>query len=106
MLAKIDLSKAELAEFHNELSSVLNKHAPIKYKYIRASNFSYMTKSLSKEIMLRSRLNNKFLKTKTEESKELYNKQQNLCVTLLRKTKRSYFVGLDNTILKENFGKQ
>ena len=56
--------------------------------------------------MLRSRLNNKFLKTKTEESKELYNKQQNLCVTLLRKTKRSYFVGLDNTILKENFGKQ
>ena len=61
-----------------------------KYKYIRANNSSYMTKSLRKEIMLRSRLRNKFLKTKTEESKQLYNKQRNLCVTLLRKTKRNY----------------
>ena len=54
---------------------MLNKHAPIKYKYIRANNSSYMTKSLRKEIMLRSRLCNKFLKTKTEEPKQLYNKQ-------------------------------
>ena len=90
-LAKIDLNNAEIAEFHNEFLSVLNKHAPIKYKYIRANNSSYMTKSLRKEIMLRSRLRNKFLKTKTEESKQLYNKQRNLCVTLLRKTKRIYF---------------
>ena len=95
-LAKIDLNNAELAEFHNEFLSVLNKHAPIKYKYIRANNSSYMTKSLRKEIMLRSRLRNKFLKTKTEESKQLYNKQRNLCVTLLRKAKRNYFSELDN----------
>ena len=105
-LAKTDLSKAELAEFRNEFAPVLNKHAPIKYEYIRANNSSYLTKSLSKEIMLRSRLRNKFLKTKTGESKQLYNKQRNLCVTLLRKAKRSYFVELDNRILKENFGKQ
>ena len=59
-----------------------------------------MTKSLRKEIMLRSRLRNKFLKTKTEESKQLYNKQRNLCVTLLRKTKRNYFAELDNRIFK------
>ena len=101
-LAKIDLNNAELAEFHNEFLSVLNKHAPIKYKYIRANNSSYMTKSLRKEIMLRSRLRNKFLKTKTEESKQLYNKQRNLCVTLLRKTKRNYFSELDNRILEDN----
>ena len=101
-LAKIDLNNAELAEFHNEFLSVLNKHAPIKYKYIRANNSSYMTKSLRKEIMLRSRLRNKFLKTKTEESKQLYNKQRNLCVTLLRKAKRSYFSELDNRVLKDN----
>ena len=58
--------------------------------------------------MLRSRLRNKFLKTKTEESKQLYNKQRNLCVTLLRKAKRNYFAELDNRILKDtrNFGKQ
>ena len=88
-LAKIDLNNAELAEFHNEFLSVINKHAPIKYKYIRVNSSSYMTKSLRKEIMLRSRLRNKFLKAKTEESKQLYNKQRNLCVTLLCKAKRN-----------------
>ena len=49
-----------------------------------------MTKSLRKEIMLQSRLRNKFLKNKTEE--HLYNQQQNPCVTLLRKAKRNYLL--------------
>ena len=53
-----------------------NKHALVKHKYIRANNPTHMTKSLRKEIMLRSRLRNKFLETKTEESKQLYNKQR------------------------------
>ena len=75
---------------------MLNKHAPVKYKYIRANNSSYMNKSLRKEIMLRSRLRHKFLKTKTEESKQVYIKQRNLSVTLLRKAKSNYFAGLDN----------
>ena len=52
--------------------------------------------------MLRSRLRNKFFKTKTEESKQLYNKQRNVCVTLLRKDKRNYFAELDIRILKNN----
>ena len=39
-----------------------------------------MTKNLTKEIMFCSRLRNKFLKTKTRESKQLYNKQRYLCV--------------------------
>ena len=81
---------------------MLNKHAPMKYKYIRANNSSYMTKSLRKEIILRSGLCNKFLKTKTEEPKQLYNKQRNLWVTLLRKAKRNYFAELDNRIPKGN----
>ena len=61
-----------------------------------------MTKSLRKEIMLRSILRNKFLKTKIEESKQRYSKQRNLCVTLLRKSKRNYFADLDSRILKDN----
>ena len=35
-LAKVDLNNAELAEFHKDFLSVLNKHAPVKYKYIQA----------------------------------------------------------------------
>ena len=107
-LAKIDLNNAELAELHNEFLSVLNKHAPIKNKYIQANNSNYMTKSSRKEIMLCSILRNKFLKTKKEESKQLYNKERNLCVTLLRRDKRNYLPELNKRILKilENFGKQ
>ena len=61
-----------------------------------------MTKSLRKEIVLRSILRSKFLKTKIEESKQRYSKQRNLCVTLLRKSKRNYFADLDSRILKDN----
>ena len=50
-----------------------------------------MTKSLRKAIMLRSKFRNRFLKEKTEESKSLYNKQRNICVSLMRKTKRNYY---------------
>ena len=42
-LAKIDLSNAELVEFYDDLLSVLNKHFPVKYKYIWVNNSSYMT---------------------------------------------------------------
>ena len=36
-LTKSDLNNAELTEFHNEFLLVFKKHAPIKYKYIRAN---------------------------------------------------------------------
>ena len=67
-----------------------------------ANNSSHKTKRLRKEIMLRYRLRNKCLKTKTEESNKLYNKQRNPCVTFLYKAKRIYFAELDNRILKDN----
>ena len=60
-----------------------------------------MTKSLRKEIIFCSRLCNKF-PTKIGESKQLYNKQRNLCVTLLREGKRNYFGDIDNRTLKDN----
>ena len=61
-----------------------------------------MTKNLRKVIMLRSMLRSKFLKNKIEKSKQLNCNQRNLCVTLLRKSKRNYFVYLDSRILKDN----
>ena len=68
---------------------------PLKNKYIRANHSKFVTKELSKAIMLRSKLRNQFLKTKTQESKMKYNKQRNLCVSITRKAKRSYYENLD-----------
>ena len=50
----------------------LNLFAPIKKKYARSNQMSFMTKDLSKEMMTRSRLRNKYLKDKTEENRLLY----------------------------------
>ena len=106
-LLKIDINNAELKEFNEIFLKVLDKHAPRKQKYIRANNSNYITKALRKEIMHRSRLRNKFLRERTKESKVAYNKQRNICVSLLRKSKRDYFANLDTKIMKGigNFGK-
>ena len=42
----------------------LDKHAPLKKRYVRANQSPFMYKKLSKEVMKRSRLRNKFLNTK------------------------------------------
>ena len=74
-------------DFENILMNILNIHAPLRKKYLRANNAPFMNKPLSKAIMVRSRLGNKFINSKTRESSKAYKKQRNYCVTLLRKTK-------------------
>ena len=43
-----------------------------------------------------------FERERTNESKIAYNKQRNMCVSLLLKTKRDYFANLDTKIMKDN----
>ena len=50
----------------------------------------FMTKDLSKEIMKRSRLRNRFLEDKSLENRMLYTQQRNPSGSLLRKTKIRY----------------
>ena len=61
-----------------------------------------MNETLAKAIMHRSKLRNIFLKNRTEENRNNYAKQRNLCVTLLRKSKREYFGNLDEKKLCDN----
>ena len=61
-----------------------------------------MNKTLSKAIMLRIKLRNKFLKNRSNENKTSYVKQRNDCVSLLRKTKREYYSNLDKKKICDN----
>ena len=61
-----------------------------------------MNKNLSKAIMLRTKLRNKFLKNRSNENKTNYVKQRNHCVSLLRKTKREYYSNLDEKNICDN----
>ena len=76
----------------NMIQKVLNKHAPLKSRVIRGNQAPFMNKELSKPIMRRSQLKNKYNKTKQEADRDAYKKQQCLCVKLRRKAVKQYFV--------------
>ena len=88
--------------FFNICHEVLNKHAPRKKKYIRGNNKPLMTKTLSKAIMQRTRLRNKFLKNPTNQNRLSYTKQRNFCLSLLSKEKKEYFANLNEKDITDN----
>ena len=73
--------------FKNVCMDAINKHAPLKRKYIRANHAEYMDKELSQATVKRSKLRNDYLKHRSDENRLVYKKQRNFCVTLLRKRK-------------------
>ena len=66
------------SSFENVFIDVLNKHAPIKKKVIRANHAPYVTKALRKTIMKRSQLEKIYFKVRTQESFKKYKKQKKL----------------------------
>ena len=76
--------------FNATVEKVLDKHAPLEKKSVRANDGSFMTKALRKAIMLRTRLRNMHNKCKTQEKWNAFKKQCNKCVKILRKLER-YF---------------
>ena len=73
---------------------VINKHAPLKTKYIRENHAEYIDKELSQAIMKLSKLPNNYLKHRSDKSKLAYKKQRNFCVTLLKNKITDYFNNL------------
>ena len=73
----------------------LDQYVPCKQKYTRGNHLPFMNKTVSKEIMKRTRFRNQFLKKRTDENKSRYTKQRNFCVSLLRKTKTQYYRNLE-----------
>ena len=53
-----------------------------------------MDKELNHAIVVRSKLRNKYLKSKFEIDKQRYNKQRNYCVKLLLLKKQNYYESL------------
>ena len=92
----------ELDSFVETFLTILNKHAPKKQKCVRANQSPFMNKSLQKEIMKRTRLQNRFSKSNNETHREAYNKQRNYCVHLTRKTKKDYYENLNVNDVTDN----
>ena len=80
----------------------LDKHAPLKKRYVRANQSSFMNKKLSKKIMKRSRLRKNFSNAKSDIDRKAYNKQRNCVVSLLRNEKKSFYSNLDTKVAIDN----
>ena len=91
-----------LQKFCKTTMDTLNLFAPTKKKYARGNQMPFMTKDLSKKMMTRSRLRNKYLKDKTEENRLLCTQQRSKCVSLLRKTKINYYGNLNLKDITDN----
>ena len=82
--------------------NIFNEHAQLKKRYDRANQAPFMNKKLSKEIMMRSRLRNKFLKTKFDANRKVYDKQRNSCKSLFCREKKSFFNNRDTKKIVDN----
>ena len=73
---------------------------------MRANHPKFISNEFSKEIMLRSKLRNKFLWDKTNEARTKYRKQRN--IHLFRMAKRNYYNNLDLSNVRDyrKFGKR
>ena len=85
---KTDDSYSKLTEI---LSEVLEKHAPLKTKTIRGNQAPFMNKRLSKAIMNKSRIRNRYLLWPSRDNFLAYKKIKNKCNNLLKKSKKKYF---------------
>ena len=92
----------DYSNFERIFLEVLNKHAPIKKKTVRANDKPFMTKALRKAIMRRSALKNKYVNMKTEETEKAFKKQKNYTNKLLWKEKKKYFSNLDLNKITDN----
>ena len=62
----------------------------------------FISKTIKKAFMKRSRLRKIYLKNRSDNNKREYDKQRNYCVSLLRKTKTSCYANLNEKDLAVN----
>ena len=86
--------------FQSIFEHILNYHAPLKKKTIRANQKPHMSQNLRKAIMKRSHLKNIANKTKSQNDFMQYKKQRNYVVKLNKQEKKIFFHSVDPKGLK------
>ena len=84
-------------EFETLFLEVLDVHAPLKKKIIRANEVS-----LRKSIATRSRSGNRYYRNKTDETRNAYKKQKHYCSNLYKKERKIYYANLDVRKITDN----
>ena len=74
--------------FLRKCKIALDRSAPLKYKYLRSNDSPFMNKDISKAIMDRARLRNKFLRSRSIEDRNAYNNKEITVFHLFVKLKK------------------
>ena len=77
--------------FEDTFMKTLNRHAPMKKKFVRANEVPYMTKA----IMKRPELKSKYLKNKSHQNMKIYKKLKNFCSKLYKKGRQKFYSKID-----------
>ncbi len=101
-LADLEVQHLTYTSFQDTFQRVLDKHAPMKKRYIRANDSPFMNRTLHKAFMLRTRLKNKYNKNRTADNWDAFRRQRNLCVKLSRQAKRCFYNQLDISEITDN----
>ena len=93
--------------FQETFLKVLDKHAPVKKKIVRANNQPYMNKTLRKAMIRGSQLETKFYKTKNFNDERNYKKQKKIVSRLYKKNFKCFYrnLNLTNVLDNKNFWK-
>ena len=81
--------------FFQIFQNTVQLFAPLKKKYIRHENKTFMSKSLRKATMTHSKLRNEHNKNMTQENWINFEKERNDCVKILRNLKKEYLSNLN-----------
>ena len=87
-------NKTNFLKFQSTFFDVLEKHAPLK-KNVPANEVPYMTKTLRKAIMTRSRLQKKYHRLKTDECLQSFKRQRNFCNRLYKRERKKFYSNLN-----------
>ena len=101
-ISNLQISNKDLKHFKETFLSVVNTTAPLKNRFIRANQAPFINKEFQRAVMVRSKLRNKFHKSRSVSDKKAYNKQRNKCISLLRKTKKAYYSNLNVKDIVDN----
>ena len=101
-LSNEEESKSSFGVFQKTFLNVLDKHAPLKKRTVRANEAPYMTKQLRKAIMTRSRLQNRYHHLKTDESYQKFKRQRNFCNRLYKKERKKFYKNLKPNDITDN----
>ena len=88
--------------FKTALDEAIQRHAPIKKRFVRANQAPFINKKINKEIMKRSRLRNKLLNTKSDIDRKAYNKQRNLYVSLISSEMKNFLSNINTGDITDN----